>query len=155
MRLIRFANRVHFSLAPLPERRRDTPMSHSRFDLTWNRLYQRLGLALVIVATLDVAGCSTSPPSPRTAQDYVQVEFGKFVSGAFVDELSGKLVRMNMAYHSQDPRMLPEGYSSGKALAFWAVAPQVEIAAASPSSPRSPGCRRRGWHESRGPGWTG
>ena len=88
-------------------------------------------LFLVLFITI-VGGCvvpypgrqADSPPAPGAIQEYMEIEFGRFASGAFVNELSGKLVKMRAAFYAQHPKLLPGGYSDARHVAFQIVDPQ-------------------------------
>ncbi len=76
---------------------------------------------VLIFFGLALAGCAAGPRPPA---EYAEVDFTKFTSGAFVDEFSGRLVKMKLGFVRQSADLLPGGYSSGRNLAFMAASPE-------------------------------
>jgi hypothetical protein len=62
-------------------------------------------------------------PVPTKPTDYVTVPFSKLVSGAFVDEYSGKPIRLQGSFWAQGPQFLPGGISQGRYIGFGMAGP--------------------------------
>ena len=81
-----------------------------------------IGLTL----TIGLSGCAellpTVPPKPAQGE-YLEVEYRKFVSGVYVDELANKYVKINCTYSSTMAGTLPGGYPSQRYMSFLAVSP--------------------------------
>ena len=73
---------------------------------------------MVFLLGLTLAGCSTGAPKASSTAEYKEVEHGQLTSGAFVSELSGKRVKVRATFYGQNAALLPDGYASGRYLAF-------------------------------------
>lgn len=86
------------------------------------------GLLLTAVATLAV-GCQMlqeMTPTEPTQSEYIPIEYHRFVSGVYVDELANKYVTVDCRFNSTMAGTLPGGYSSTRYMSFFAVAPSMQ-----------------------------
>ena len=92
-------------------------------------VYPKL-VRILSVATLTVilASCQTVDMTSRapTQMAYVPVEFRKFVSGVYVNELANKYVQVDCRFSSTMAGTLPGGLSPNRYMSFMAIAPSVQ-----------------------------
>jgi len=83
-------------------------------------------LKFVLACLLAAAfvGCKTSSstkpslPPVRPQAEYTEVEFKRFVSGVYVDDLTDKFVRLHCRYISTIAGRVPAGYKADKWMAL-------------------------------------
>ncbi|MBI4657779.1 MAG: hypothetical protein HY735_02820 [Verrucomicrobia bacterium] len=81
-----------------------------------------VGLLALCVALLGCEMLQPNAPTKHTQTSYIPVEYRKFVSGVFVDDLKNKYVRVECAFSSTMSGTLPGGYSPSRYMAFDAMA---------------------------------
>jgi len=85
---------------------------------------------ILSLATLMVilASCQTVDMTSRapTQMEYVVVEFRRFVSGVYVNELANKYVQVDCRFSSTMAGTLPGGLSPNRYMSFMAIAPSVQ-----------------------------
>src|SRR6266498_4074971 len=78
---------------------------------------------LVCLFATPFIGCQVTSPTQPAQRAYIDVEFKKFVSGVFVDDLKDKFVRLQCRYISTIAGRVPGGYNPDNWMAFTAGSP--------------------------------
>jgi hypothetical protein len=94
----------------------------TRSNETLKSLKLFAGLAAMAMVLL---GCGSVPfqkPAPIQTE-YIDVDYRRFVSGLYVNELKNKYVKMDCAFASIMPGTLPSGYSSNNYMSFFVTGP--------------------------------
>ena len=85
-----------------------------------------LGHFWMLVLVVGLSACTgllaTIPPKPSQSE-YLAVDYRRFVSGVYVDELANKYVKLDCSFSSIMAGTLPGGYSSDRYMAFRVVSP--------------------------------
>lgn len=104
-------------------------MARRNETLKWLKL-----LADLSVVAMVLLGCGSMPfnkPVP-VQTEYIDVDYRRFVSGLYVNELKNKYVKMDCAFASMMAGSLPSGYPSNNYMSFFVTGP-------SGLSPEAPG----------------
>jgi len=95
----------------------------------WLKLFADLA-----AVTMVLVGCGSTPfnkPVP-VQTEYIDVDYRRFVSGLYVNELRNKYVKMDCAFASMMAGSLPSGYPSNNYMSFF-------VTGSSGLSPEAPG----------------
>ena len=77
--------------------------------------------AILFVSVL--FSCATFPPKPSQSE-YLDVDYRRFISGVYVDELANKYVKLDCRFSSIFAGTLPGGYSPTRYMSFLAISPE-------------------------------
>lgn len=83
----------------------------------------------LVCTPIFLGGCNiplVQAPIP-TQSTYIDVEYRRFVSGVYVNELRNKYVKLDCTFSSTMAGSLPRGYSSNNYMSFLALAPESAI----------------------------
>ena len=80
-------------------------------------------VAFVLVGCAGLPSLSTNHIAVPTQASYIEVDYRRFVSGVYVNELGGKYVQVKCTFSSTMSSLLPNGYSPNQYMAFTAIAP--------------------------------
>lgn len=86
------------------------------------------GLSLALIVSL-LSSCQMlqdMTPTESTQGEYIPIEFRKFVSGVYVDELANKYVQVDCRFNSTMAGTLPGGFSPSRYMSFIGVAPSLQ-----------------------------
>jgi hypothetical protein len=102
-------------------------MARSYETVKWLKLFPDLSAAAMVLL-----GCGSMPfPKPVPMQtEYIDVDYRRFVSGLYVNELKNRYVKMDCAFASMMAGTLPSGYPSSY-MSFFVTGP----AGLSPETP--------------------
>jgi hypothetical protein len=77
---------------------------------------------LVLILVLLSCAVHTIPPKPSQSE-YLDIDYRRFVSGVYVDELANKYVKLDCRFAYTMAGTLPGGYSYRRYMSFEAVSP--------------------------------
>lgn len=80
-------------------------------------------LSILFVISFGCQSIQSGIPSKQSQMEYLDVDYRRFVSGVYVDELANKYVKLNCSFSSTMAGILPGGYSSARYMAFQVVSP--------------------------------
>ncbi|MBI5119307.1 hypothetical protein HZA56_22795 [Candidatus Poribacteria bacterium] len=91
------------------------------------RRFRRVpGHSWMLVLMLGLSGCQgllpMVPPKPSQSE-YLAVDYQRFVSGVYVDELANKYLKLECRFSSIMAGTLPGGYSTARYMSFLAISP--------------------------------
>lgn len=91
----------------------------------------------VMIISTALYGCgitleSLRPPPKPTQSEYIDVDYQRFVSGVYVQELANKYVKVRCSYGFTMGGTLPGGYSPNHYLSFRGMTPNIRRNFATP-----------------------
>jgi hypothetical protein len=97
----------------------ETNMARRNETVKWLKLFADLSAMAILLI-----GCASMPisKSATTQTEYIDVDYRRFVSGLYVNELRNKYVKMDCAFASMMAGTLPSGYPSNY-MSFFVTAP--------------------------------
>ena len=104
-------------------------MARRNETVKWLKLFADLSVLVMVLL-----GCGSIPfqkPAPLQTE-YIDVDYRRFVSGLYVNELRNKYVKVDCAFASMMAGTLPSGYPRNNYISFFVTGP-------SGLSPEAPG----------------